>query len=181
VPDVPVPDLSVPDVPVPDLSVPDTNTHVPDMVVWMPDLIAPDGITAQSACTNNTSPVQIYAANMVKCGKTSSYVKHCNAESYCNTPRWHICTGTEFLARGGATTPSGSTSAWIGACVTRGGAKTQAPKDGLCPDCPQRQLDGVQPAERRQVLDQLGVEVLRVVDAAVGVLQRAGDPGDVVG
>jgi len=81
----------------------------------------------QTYC-NTADPSQVIMATCM--GSDSQ----CTAEDACATG-WHLCTGTEYLARGGKTIPQNSTiiRAWIAACGRDlDGTKL---KDGVCSSC----------------------------------------------
>jgi hypothetical protein len=65
----------------------------------------------------------------------------CDAGEACG-PGWHLCTGTDYLARGGRDIPQpdGIVSAWIAACV-RDPTGTRL-RDGVCSECSERDIAG---------------------------------------
>lgn len=72
-----------------------------------------------------------YQHDMWRCQGTSLF-DQCAAHSYCNEAAgWHLCTASEYLARGGKAKPGGGPLAWIAGCV-RDSAGVVAPRDGLC-------------------------------------------------
>jgi len=87
--------------------------------------------TTSSPCASG-SPGHVFSSTMVICGSTSTILDQCSAEQRCNLAAgWHLCTATEYLAGGGATSAPPSTGAWIAACIRAGGAPF-APVDGVC-------------------------------------------------
>lgn len=114
---------TVPDVTVPDVTVP------PD--VTAPDLSISDLGTIANACASGSSPVQVYATNMVTCRSTPG-VDQCHAEARCSASAgWSICNAAQFLARGGKTTNT-TLAAWLAACI-RSGPTATAPTNATCP------------------------------------------------
>jgi hypothetical protein len=82
-----------------------------------------------TACASGP-PTFSYAADMVICSDPTG-VDQCSAQSLCNMAAgWHLCTATEFRARGGKKTPAQS-PAWIAGCIRAGGAP-HAPVDAVC-------------------------------------------------
>lgn len=66
----------------------------------------------------------------------SGPVNQCDAEALCNVAGgWHLCTASEYLARGGQTSGSGSTYGWLASCVRSNGAAAKAPSDSACAVC----------------------------------------------
>jgi len=67
---------------------------------------------------------------MIVCKGAS--VNQCQASTLCGSA-WHLCTATEYLARGG--TALGYTGGpWIQSCI-RTNNKVTAPTDTICPSC----------------------------------------------
>lgn len=100
-----------------------TNPTAPPLPPCKPATSSP----LQTYC-NTVNPSQVIMATCPSGGT------QCEAHTACATG-WHLCTGTEYLARGGKTVPPNSSiiRAWIGACgldVT--GTKL---KDGVCSTC----------------------------------------------
>ena len=80
---------------------------------------------------------------MVHCDYSAivSPISHCKAAAFCNAAEgWHVCTASEFLARGGATLPPLGNAAWIAACVRDKGtihsASTAPAKCSVCDNTP---------------------------------------------
>lgn len=69
--------------------------------------------------------------NVLSLCRSTKAVNQCQAANLCNTARsWTMCTKTQYLARGGASTQSPD-SAWIKSCLRR--PAVQVPDDYLCP------------------------------------------------
>ncbi len=117
-PDLAKPDLAKPDLPKPDLPKP------------KPDLPKPD-LTPPEPCASG-APSFTFQTNMVICVGASS--DQCGAAKACNAAGgWHLCTASEYLARGGKTAhPTGNS--WLASCIRSGGAP-HAPTDVVCTSC----------------------------------------------
>jgi hypothetical protein len=77
------------------------------------------------------APELVYAPNMVTCYSGPVCNTHCTAETACNVAGgWHLCTVTEFLARGGKTTPN-TRAAWIAGLMS----KNSIPNNGISSNC----------------------------------------------
>lgn len=94
----------------------------------------PDAPAATEPCkaTKGTE----YASNMVLCTGPSLDADQCMAEATFCAPGWHLCTASEFLARGGTTMPA-SNAAWLAACIRENGGTVTTPSDGICSSCAQ--------------------------------------------
>jgi hypothetical protein len=110
--------------PPPDLAPPPDSAAFPDL----PHI--PDGTVISSPCQNGM-PSFLYPGGMAICENPVSSVGYnqCNAVNLCGA-LWHLCTQSEFLLRGGKTTPT-SYEAWIAGCI-RSGNNVSPPSDGLC-------------------------------------------------
>ena len=122
----------------------DTPTEGPlndgPLVDVTPDVAAPDGPLPDTqppppppACASG-SPSFVFAADKMVICSTSNKTQ-CTAHTACNEPAWHLCTASEYLARGGKTIVPPSSSVWLAACIRSGGGQVHAPTDGVCPAC----------------------------------------------
>jgi hypothetical protein len=76
---------------------------------------------------------QDYGPDMVICQGTQN-VDQCQAGGLCNAAAgWTVCTASQFLLRGGKSTPA-TAFAWLAACVRQGGSAFP-PTDSICDDC----------------------------------------------
>jgi hypothetical protein len=91
--------------------------------------------STQTACTSGASEHQVWPSKLMKvCVTTLPTVSQCTAEAVCNAGSgWHLCTATEYMARGGKTLGY-PTPAWIKGCV-RSANNPNAPTDQRCPAC----------------------------------------------
>jgi len=58
----------------------------------------------------------------------------CTAPAAC-APGWHMCLGSEYLARGGSTQSLGAYGGWLAACVRNGPDAGLAYLDHACEGC----------------------------------------------
>lgn len=94
--------------------------------------------TTVPACVNSTYG-RSYASNMVVCHSSTSF-NQCEAEQRCNQAAgWHMCTASEFLARGGKdanNAPGSGNSAWLKARIRNGPSdQPGTPEDQICSKC----------------------------------------------
>jgi hypothetical protein len=114
----------------PDKALPPDQPIKPDQYVPPDQYIKPDQPPPGPPCTAGTPPFT-FQANMVIC-KGAVALTQCQAASACNTG-WHLCTASEYVARGGRTKQP-PTGGWI-AGVIRSGGKAHAPTDGVLAAC----------------------------------------------
>lgn len=96
----------------------------------------PDTGPPPPRCASGCSETATYGTpvpTMVIC-RSSSKINQCGANNRCGKG-WHLCTAGEYLKRGGAAKPAGTTlvplEAWIQGCV-RSGASPHAPTNNVC-------------------------------------------------
>ena len=89
---------------------------------------AADGSDAGThmGCADGTVE-QEYSAKMHGCDGEKT---QCDAESLCASG-WHLCTMSEYVSRGGATTPA-SVRRWIASCIRTGCGAPTYPTDEIC-------------------------------------------------
>lgn len=101
-------------------------------------VLPPDQAVGPAACVVTGAVVQQYPGaggkQMVVCGYAQTFTQ-CNAWARCARPTWHVCTGSEYRARGGqSTAPTALLDpAWIAACVREAGVAGH--KDRECLSC----------------------------------------------
>lgn len=107
------------------------------------DVVQPKEGPSPTACSSPAKQVFAYPGNnMVICQLTSSPVDQCSLGKLCSAINgWAACTASEFLARGGTSTP-GQPKAWIAGCA-RNAATPVKPTDGPCSACLQLQVADV--------------------------------------
>jgi hypothetical protein len=119
----PLPDLLSPDQLAPDLLAPD--------LPWPADVGSPPDTGSTNACSSGTM-VYNFSPTMVVC-QHPSLVTQCQAPAVCNVAGgWHLCTATEYRARGGVTTPHSYDNGWIASCIRTSGT-VHAPTNAICP------------------------------------------------
>ena len=92
-----------------------------------PDLPSPNEASLPAPCSGTSFEIKIGGwNNMHICNATGATVNQAQAQILCG-PGWHMCTGTEYKARGGVTTAT-VVAAWIAVCMVH----TNAPTDGIC-------------------------------------------------
>jgi hypothetical protein len=90
----------------------------------------PDQPSTTTPCSDPSGPDFNYASNRKIC-PIQGGGNQCKAASACNLSQgWSLCTGSQFRARGGDTTPT-LYRAWLASCV-RDGAIPNAPSDSVC-------------------------------------------------
>lgn len=82
------------------------------------------------ACISSATQIPL-SATMVSCDTGAKGLTQCAAGSMCGA-QWHLCTATEFLARGGRTRAT-NPRAWLATCVRRNN-QVFAPTDTVCGD-----------------------------------------------
>ena len=99
------------------------------------DLFVSTDATA-APCAVGVTETFRYGQPMVICASTARAVNQCEASQLCNRDQgWHLCSASEFLTHGGATTASPALSdAWIASCV-RTDRTVHAPTDQVCLSC----------------------------------------------
>ena len=97
-----------------------------------------DSSTVAGACNDGAVVEETYQSDMVVCQSVGQAVRvnQCAASaSFCNDASgWEMCTASQFLDRGGKTTPALTTAAWIAGCV-RDGEDPLGVLDGACGSC----------------------------------------------
>jgi hypothetical protein len=87
---------------------------------------------SKDPCSSVGTPDIVYSANMVVCAEAGVARTQCQAEELCNTAGgWHLCTATEYLARGGKLGKSLKKVGWIASCIRSDGVPN-APTDKVC-------------------------------------------------
>ena len=122
------------DLPLDQLSTDQTRIDQAGSDATSPDLTMAD-LHLLGACANQATESAVVGwTNMVRCSKL--LVNQCDAVSLCNANSgWHLCTATEYLARGGKT--QGADDHWLAGCVRGSSGKVTAPVDGICASgCP---------------------------------------------
>jgi hypothetical protein len=104
----------------------------------VPDVAATDATTADGPgappCAAGMNTAQSYSPAMVTCADPKGAHNQCATAALCNAAAgWTLCTTSQFLARGGKTTPT-TQQGWLASCVRDNGNPT-APSDGVCGGC----------------------------------------------
>ncbi len=86
---------------------------------------------APLGCSSGFTNIFAYASNMILCQTTGSAFNQCKAAG-CAAPG-HLCTASEFRARGGVAQAAPAV-AWLAGCIRSGGSSS-APTDMVCGDC----------------------------------------------
>ncbi len=96
---------------------------------------AGDGSASTGGCTAGMTEAKYTGWNkMVECStKTGTALTQCASTKRCATG-WHLCTATEYLARGGKVS-GGKGFAGMAGCVRNGLPFTTWPLDGVCGSC----------------------------------------------
>jgi hypothetical protein len=130
---VPLPDAPVPPPPDALVAVLDLNLKFKDKSLGL-DLQAATQACAASATQAALYPAGTMAVCTLKTGTAT--LNQCQAETLCNTNwGWHLCTASEYKARGGTASQWPSVQAWIKGCI-RTKDKLFAPTDQICePTC----------------------------------------------
>lgn len=82
-------------------------------------------------CGDGTVDQAYPSADMVGCNGSAT---QCAADTLCGSG-WHLCTYSEYEARGGATVVT-TAFRWIASCVRRADCTVEAtPTDGICGSC----------------------------------------------
>jgi hypothetical protein len=92
---------------------------------------SPDKTSSTPPCAAGVATAMAYGKVMAICGPGGA-VNQCTAASLCGAG-WHLCTASEYLARGGTSTP-GIWGARLASCVRENNA-VFAPTDKLCAIC----------------------------------------------
>lgn len=92
-------------------------------------------IPPTNPCVSGANDAMTYAVDMHICaGGTSATACQIEATT-CNTAGgWHVCTATEFLARGGKTMAA-TQNAWLKSCLRDSSGQANAPSDNYCTVC----------------------------------------------
>jgi len=124
------PDSPLPDGPLSDSPRVDAARDVGTSDTRAADLASDVFVPPTAACASGSRRFS-YTPTMAVCRGAKS--TQCEAAKLC-AKTWHLCTVTEFLARGGRTiNPGLADDAWLAGC-TRSGT-LHAPKDGICSSC----------------------------------------------
>ena len=93
-----------------------------------------DTPSSPQPCATGVSTGTKYGKSMAVCGDAQgAAVNQCTAASLCGSG-WHVCTASEYLARGGATIQPGVWGARLASCVRENGGAF-APTDKPCAVC----------------------------------------------
>jgi hypothetical protein len=98
---------------------------------WPPDIgpVSPDPCAAGIQKGGKWSPGPMQAC------LAPGPIDQCGAEDLCNLAGgWHLCTASEYLARGG-TASGAAEKAWLASCVRSDGQTPTAPSDSRCAVC----------------------------------------------
>ncbi len=92
-----------------------------------------DWLADACAASAGTMSMPGWASSMRGCVTAPDTYDQCSAEQLCRTSAgWHLCSATEYKARGGLTTSTSGVVLWLGGCSVRLASSMQPLADGSC-------------------------------------------------